>query len=268
MGRLEKSGIIFLSIVLIGTGVKASEKYLGKLFGGNDDGCPEEMVFVGSDNGGFCIDRYEDSAGSGCFSATPSSQLETRRNLEKPGCQPVSVSGNVPWTNISRDQAENACALAGKRLATSREWHLAAMGTIDVSGKPTADDCQTAGNWPSQPGAAGSGKRCVSAIGAYDMIGNVWEWTAGSVIDGRIGDRVLPQPGYVIGFDDGLPAETDQNEPDENYGKDFFWMKETGTRGIAHGGYWASKTDAGQYAAYITNKPSEAAAGIGFRCVK
>ena len=88
-------------------------------FAGAASKCPTGMVFVGTSGGGFCIDAYENSAGSSCTSADPSSKSQTSDNLGISACKSESVAKKSPWRNISRDQAELACARAGKRLPLS-----------------------------------------------------------------------------------------------------------------------------------------------------
>jgi Sulfatase-modifying factor enzyme 1 len=88
----------------------------------------------------------------------------------------VSIPGVRPSTCITWFQAEQACRLSGKRLATNQEWQAAAAGTPDPG---AADDgsstCATA--TPSGV-ATGSRSACVSSWGAHDLIGNAAEWTA------------------------------------------------------------------------------------------
>ncbi len=85
----------------------------------------------------------------------------------------VSVAGVLPSTCITWFQAEQACRLSGKRLATNQEWQAAAAGTPDPG---AADDGATTCATLS-PFAALTGERtlCVSAWGAHDMVGNAWE---------------------------------------------------------------------------------------------
>ena len=100
------------------------------------------------------------------------------------------------------------------------------------------------------------------------MVGNVWEWVEGTAYNGAYEDRILPDDGYISGVDDeAMPAVTGK-EADPNYYEDYFWIKDKGTRGIARGGYWDNKSDAGQYAMYIVYEPSFVGSGVGFRCVK
>jgi formylglycine-generating enzyme required for sulfatase activity len=263
--------IITVAVVLTTAGIKASDRLLnseGKVMG-VEEGCGEGMVFVPFAEKGFCIDRYEVSAGNNCPNIGPSNQIETRDNLNAGACRPVSAAGAVPWRFISQDQAAVACAQAGKRLPTGEEWFAAALGTPDAPGNWGPDDCNVDNNWAEQPGRAGSGKNCVSAVGAYDMVGNAWEWVQGAAYDGNFDGRPLPGPGYIDSTDGyGMPGATNPDTPNPNYNGDYVWIKEKGVRGIARGGYWDNKAEAGQYAVYMETPPSFAGAGVGFRCAQ
>jgi formylglycine-generating enzyme required for sulfatase activity len=226
------------------------------------------MVEVLSAKGNFCIDAYEVSAGDKCAIADPQSEIQSRDNLDTNSCIPISAPGTAPWRFISQNQASLACARAGKRLPTNEEWQQAALGTPDSTFEFMVDDCQVANNWPAQPGPTGSGGNCKSASGAYDMVGNLWEWTDGTVTEGIFNGRALPLQGYIAAVgQDGLPSETSE-KAQESYYNDYLYLKKNGTRAIARGGYWNNKEQAGVYSAYIVSLPSYAEAGIGFRCVK
>jgi len=260
--------VIVLAVALTTAGIKAADKFAGKQAGDTRAPCPKDMVLVQAASGEFCIDKYEVSPAAECPYPTPDNQGETRMNLDYADCQPVSVRGAKPWRYISQDQARIACAKAGKRLPTNKEWFAAALGTPDESRDWGPDDCQVAGNWQEQPGPAGAGKNCVSAAGAYDMIGNVWEWVKGATDQGVYKGKEMPASGFVHSTDGAsLPAKTDPDQPDPNYRKDYFWIKKEGVRGMARGGYWNNKTDAGQFSVYVVTPPSGAGAGTGFRCV-
>jgi formylglycine-generating enzyme required for sulfatase activity len=261
--------VIVSAVALTTAGIKASDSLFGSGAEQDQSLCPAGMVFVSSPQGGFCIDQYEASPGAGCEYSDPANQNETFKDIENPDCRPVSDPGRMPWRNISQNQAAVACAKAGKRLPTSEEWVRAALGTPDKMTGWKEADCQVKNNWLSQPGVSGSGKNCVSAAGAYDMVGNVWEWVDGVVSEGAIDGKELPAEGYVKGYDaEGFPIETNPEMGDENYYYDYVWLKKTGSRGVARGGYWGNGAEAGQYSIYMVTEPSYAGIGVGFRCVK
>jgi formylglycine-generating enzyme required for sulfatase activity len=90
----------------------------------------------------------------------------------------VSLPSEIPSANITWFQAQEACANAGKRLPTSAEWQVGANGTPDTGG---ADNGTTNCNTDNRaPGVTATGARsaCVSARGAFDMVGNLYEWVA------------------------------------------------------------------------------------------
>jgi hypothetical protein len=87
----------------------------------------------------------------------------------------VSLPGVTPSAHITWFQAQEACANAGKRLPTSAEWQVGANGTPDPGPDNGTTDCDTASDGLSPTGARSS---CVSARGAFDMVGNLAEWVA------------------------------------------------------------------------------------------
>ncbi len=274
---LKALGVGVVAVVFVTIGINAADNYdnisqsiVGRLILGKDKGpCPEDMVYVSKENGGFCIDRYEASPSHDCPHQDPLSQVDTTVNLDYQGCKAEAKKGVAPWRNISQDQARTACAKAQKHLATSQEWLQAALGTPDKESGWAAEDCQVDNNWDAQPGLAGSGQNCVSSFGAFDMIGNAWEWVDGAALDGIYNGHALPEQGYIDSLDgESLPAATNADTPNVNYHNDYFWIKNNGARGVVRGGYWNNKNDAGQYSAYVVAPPSSTENGIGFRCAK
>ena len=135
--------------------------------------CPDDMVAVGS----LCVDKYEASLVDANGAATTSaacladgSNCADDSDATTPVNSPIfaqSVAG-PPATAPSWFQAAIACANVGKRLPSSAEWQMAAAGTV-------AANCNAAGG---SLGNTGAFTDCVSTAGAFDMVGNLWEWTA------------------------------------------------------------------------------------------
>lgn len=266
----ERVGIIVAVIVITTVIVRAIDNRQSEtIVSESNESCPDDMVYVTSPSGGYCLDIYEASPSEDCPYINPRNQSETRSNIDQRDCQAVSIKGGTPWRFVSQNQAALVCAKAGKRLPTNKEWLQAALGTPDAIQGWTQDDCQVGKNWDAQPGPTGGGQYCVSAAGVHDMIGNVWEWVDGTVNNGKYQDFELPEAGYIMGVNEhAMPTETNLNEGDENYYNDYFWLKNKGTRAIARGGYWDNEEQAGQYSLYIVSPTSFAGTGIGFRCAK
>lgn len=99
-------------------------------------------------------------------------------------------TAEFPVTNISYNDAEAFCEWLAKksgmivRLPTEAEWELAAGGT-EKTKYPWGND------WDEKKAASEETKGKISAVksfplnrspfGAYDMAGNVWEWTQDKV---------------------------------------------------------------------------------------
>jgi formylglycine-generating enzyme required for sulfatase activity len=93
----------------------------------------------------------------------------------------VSLPSVRPSAFITWFQAEEACANAGKRLPTSAEWQVAANGTPDPGPDNGTTDCNVGDGTEFENGSptlTGARSSCVSARGAFDMVGNLAEWVA------------------------------------------------------------------------------------------
>jgi formylglycine-generating enzyme required for sulfatase activity len=102
----------------------------------------------------------------------------------------TSRPGVLPWVEVSWRSAKQACERAGKRLCTGEEWQKATGGPegwlyLD-SHEFDADRCNTyhPQTGPRDNAPTGSFPRCISPFGAYDLCGNVSEWTDETWQDG------------------------------------------------------------------------------------
>jgi formylglycine-generating enzyme required for sulfatase activity len=99
------------------------------------------------------------------------------------------------------------------------------------------------------------------------MIGNVWELVQGEVIDGKLGDEVLPAAGYIVAVNDnGIPTET-KNVASTLYGSDYFWAEASGTYAVMRGGFYKGHHDAGLYSIQAAIAEDFAGEAVGFRCM-
>lgn len=266
MKRVLKVGaVIFGAVVVTALGIDAADTMsgsrttlLGQIISTSDQGgCPEGMVGVPMSNTLSCVDIYEASPSEECPHQTVSSAMQSQENVNDSACQANSAPGVLPWRNVTREQALSACIRAGKRLLTPEEWYLVAAGT------PDNNFCNIDSSGVQSAGGLNS---CVSSVGVYDAIGNLWEWVSGDVIEGSYGSRDLPQEGYVAQVDSaGLPLVTNSS-PSNLFYDDYFWMSEDGSYGILRGGFYGSQSDAGIYATQAKTTPTGYGAGIGFRC--
>lgn len=222
--------------------------------------CPNGMSVVENIPTMSCVDTFEASPGEKCPASDPDQMLASIRNIEAKECLPKSTQDALPWRFITRDQAMQMCARAGKRIPTNDEWHALSLGMTEV---------ETSCNVFSKSVArAGSASACVSPHGAYDLIGNVWEWVSDDVIDGTYKSAAVPNSGYVAQVDSGGMTTVSSEDPQELFGKDYFWSQKSGAFGMIRGGYYDSGTDAGIYTIHADTIPTSASIGIGFRCVK
>jgi sulfatase modifying factor 1 len=187
-----------------------------------DSGCLPGMIAVAE----FCIDRYEASLvrsnGGSAFSPFFNPGFEDLRA--------VSLLGAVPQAYIDQIQAESACLASGKRLCTDDEWLRACQGPKDTTypygntlepgvcndsravhpaveyfGSTDPEifshlDNPCLDQLPDSLDLTGSRFDCETAEGAFDMMGNLHEWTsnpAGTFRGGYYVDTSKNGPGCL-----------------------------------------------------------------------
>jgi hypothetical protein len=267
MKWLKVGAVIFGAVLITALGIDAADTLsgsrstlLGQVIGGGQGGiCPSGMTEVATASTFKCVDIYEASPGANCPHEDPKNEIQSRENIESSSCGAVSAPEKKAWGYVTREQAVTACMRAGKRLPLSDEWYIVSVGTPDDASKCNTDS----------GGAVETGKNqeCVSAVGAYDTIGNVWEWTSDDVIGGMHEGRELPEEGYVAQVDSGGVAVLTNPSPSELFYKDYLWSSKEGAFGILRGGFYGSRSDAGIYAVHARTLPTAAGTAIGFRCV-
>lgn len=142
-----------------------------------DQLCPSDMVVSG--NNKYCIDRYEFP--------------------NKRGEKPFTFASGIKEGSEDLMDAEGLCANIGKRVCTRNEWVHACEGPekqkYSYGNQYDPDACNTEKHWKpvdynkvakkdkkhladlNQSEPSGNRDKCVSPIGAYDMVGNAEEWT-------------------------------------------------------------------------------------------
>lgn len=246
--------------------------------------CPPDMV----PNGPGCIDKYEasvwETTDTGLIAkiksgtatqvdlvaaATQHGTVSDDYGIGCPdtanGCKTfyaTSLAGVIPARHASWFQALAACRNAGKRLPTNQEWQMAAFGTPDPGTVPTTQ-CNIGGTLVN----TGSRSACVSDIGAYDMVGNMWEWVA-DWMQGGVAPWAPTGSGAVgaLSVSNSLTYGDDMSvhiQPAVSQGAGVNFPA-----ALFRGGSYPDTGGAGVFAIYAVWSPSQTGDNVGFRCAK
>lgn len=200
---------------------------------------------------GFWIDRFLVTNGqfARCPEAICGNPLKAGSHVRPEGYYGVLAFDNFPVIEITWQQANDFCQWRGARLPTEAEFEKAAgwdpkTGATNIypwGNNPPADTLANYNGIDRDTQPVDAYPDGVSAVGAYDMAGNVWEWT----LDWY-------DPAYYT------------NNAD--------WINPTGPGGgvyrVIRGGSWFSDNSLWLRAANRgQNRPENAGNEIGFRCV-
>jgi formylglycine-generating enzyme required for sulfatase activity len=220
--------------------VPAGEFSMGSLQG-NLDERPQKRIHLDA----FYIDKLETTVGryGKYLVATGDDPPDSWSQVDP------TLDSDYPVVGVDWDQATRYCKWAGKRLPTEAEWEKAARGT-DGRTYPWGSTGQ-----PQQFANLGKGgtfgySKSLAKVGSYeggrspyevyDMIGNVWEWTA-----------------------DWYDQKYYQTMPEKNPKG-----PEKGEARVIRGGSWARTPLVSRVSARNRAAPSSQTTSLGFRCAK
>jgi serine/threonine-protein kinase len=218
----------------------------GTFLMGSESGAPDERPVHRVAGPGFVMDRYEVSNAryGACVQGQACSPPALLSSFTRPAYFGGPEYADYPVVHVSWSQAASFCAWAGGRLPTEAEWERAARGTADSRTYPWGDsapDCSKA-NFAGCVGDTDRvGRRPAgqSPYGAFDMAGNVWEWTA-----------------------DWYEAAYYSRSPDRDpAGPDAGHLK------VMRGGCWVSGASSLRATCRKAELPGLWAPNVGFRCV-
>jgi hypothetical protein len=149
----------------------------------------DDMVRVEHSGLDFWIYRYEASRPDA-----------TESDVGGSSARPCSRPAVLPWANVTYDEAAQACASVGKSLCSAAEWQAACAGPLATRYPYGASFEEASCNGASSDGReeeqlvpTGEMADCVSVDGAYDLSGNLREWT-----DHQTGVSPSGDPVYVV----------------------------------------------------------------------
>jgi formylglycine-generating enzyme required for sulfatase activity len=212
---------------------------------GSGSGAADEKPVHRVEGSAFVLDRYEvtNARYQACVDAGACAPPSLTSSNVRPQYFGNAVFADYPVIHVSWKQAAQFCAFAGGRLPTEAEWERAAAGSDGPRTYPwgaSPSDC-TKANFSGCVGDTDRvGRRVAgqSPYGAFDMAGNVWEWTADW-------------------YDAGYYSRSPSRDP---------LGPEVGTLKVMRGGCWISGENSLRTTCRKAELPGLWAPNVGFRC--
>jgi len=213
---------------------------------GSDSGAADEKPAHRVTGSAFAMDRYEVTNGryQACVGAGACSAPSLFSSATRAHYFDDPAFADYPVIFVSWAQAKAFCSFAGGRLPTEAEWERAAAGSDAPRTYPWGEsppDCSKA-NFAGCVGDTDRvGRRPAgqSPYGAFDMAGNVWEWTS---------------DWYDAAYYRTSPSQ-DPTGP------------ASGTLKVMRGGCWVSGAVSLRTTCRKASLPDAWAPNVGFRCV-
>lgn len=258
---------------------------------GDGSSCPGGFVVVpGNSSFGtsdFCVAKYE---------------------AKNSGGTAVSQASGTPWVSISQTSALStaSAACSGCHLITEAEWMTLAANVLSVgsnwSGGSVGSGYIYSGHNDNSPANAldassddgdgyngtgnssGNQRRTLTLSNGevvWDLAGNVWEWTQGTIAGGQqpglSGESAYTWKEWNSGslLMNGLPSSSQPSaagagswSATQGIGRLYSNYGETGLRAFLRGGDWGNGANAGVLTLTLNGTPSGTSTNRGFRVAR
>ena len=220
---------------------------------------------------------------------------------------PISRAAGMPWVNINQNDAatysKNVAGCAGCHLITEAEWLTIAQNVLSVPGNwstgtvgsgyiysghndnapanALAADSNDANGYAGETNTGGNQRRTLMLTNGqviWDMAGNDYEWTSGTLTNGQPG--IIGETGYgwkewnstnVAGSLSPSPFPSYANPAAGSWGSSqgigllCSYNTDVGLRGFIRGGSWYFANYAGVFMLNLTNSPDLTHNTVTFR---